>query len=140
MNDTLAGVPELSALRYAQLTIGDGFGPFTEPLAQSTSDALRGALGASVPGRLAPPGVLPLLTLRLLRRALHGIIPGGVLVRQRFVAHADLPAQGDIVAEVRVASQTRGAGGLFTGFTFTLRHGDALAAVVEWTILDPEPR
>ena len=103
MSDTLDGVPALSALRYAELSPGDAFGPFTEPLAQATSDGLRGELGASSPGRLAPPGVLPLLTLRLLRRALRGIIPGGVLTRQRFVAHAELPAAGEIVAEVWVA-------------------------------------
>ena len=105
MSDTLDGVPALSALRYAELSPGDAFGPFTEPLAQATSDALRGELGASSPGRLAPPGVLPLLTLRLLRRALRGIIPGGVLTRQRFVAHAELPAAAEIVADVWVASQ-----------------------------------
>ena len=81
--------------------------------------------------------MLPLLTLRLLRRALRGIIPGGVLTRQRFVAHAELPAAAEIVAEVWVASQSRSERGLFTSFTFALHHEGALAAVVEWTILDP---
>ena len=137
MSDTLDGVPALSTLRYAELSPGDAFGPFSEPLAQATSDGLRGELGASSPGRLAPPGVLPLLTLRLLRRALRGIIPGGVLTRQRFVAHAELPAAAEIVAEVWVASQSRSERGLFTSFTFALHHEGALAAVVEWTILDP---
>jgi hypothetical protein len=119
VSDTLAGVPALSQLRYAQLTPGETFGPFVEPLALTTSDAL------------------PLLTLRVLRRALDGIVPGGVLTRQRFVIHAELPATGDVEADVLVSAQHRAAAGLFTTFTFTLRHAGRLCAVVEWSILDP---
>lgn len=141
MTDSLDGVPELSSMQYHQLALGDAFGPFEEPLAQATSDGLRGALGTRRSGELAPPGVLPMLTLRILRRALRGIIPGGILTRQRLVAHADIPADATLSADVRVSAQDRGTAGLFTTFTFTLRHEQTLCAVVDWTILavDQEP-
>ncbi len=119
MSDTLAGVPALSSLRYEQLVPGDTFGPFAEALALPTSDALA------------------LVTLRVLRRALRGIIPGGVLTRQRFVIHADLPAAGEVQTDVLVSSQHDAAAGRFTTFVFALRHHGHLCAVVEWTILDP---
>ena len=118
MTDTLAGVPELSVRRFDELQPGEAFGPFTEPL--------------------PAPDRLPLLTLRVLRRALHGIIPGGVLTRQRFAIHRALPAEGEVGVLVRVGEQRRARAGLFTSFTFELRDQEALCAVVEWTILDPE--
>jgi hypothetical protein len=124
MTDTLAGVPELSARRFDDLQPGEAFGPFTEPL--------------PAPDRLALPDRLPLLTLRVLRRALHGIIPGGVLTQQRFAIHRALPAEGEVGVLVRVGEQRRARAGLFTSFTFELRDQEALCAVVEWTILDPE--
>jgi|tagenome__1003787_1003787.scaffolds.fasta_scaffold20515316_2 hypothetical protein len=137
MSDSLAGVPEISSTTYDRLAVGDRFGPFEESFAQRTSDALRGPVGTSLAGAHAPPGMLPLVTLRALRRALNGIVPGGVLTRQRFVIHADLPAAADVGIEVRVSDQAQRPSGLYTTFTFALRHGGSLAAVVEWTILAP---
>jgi hypothetical protein len=137
MSDSLAGVPEISSTTYDRLAVGDRFGPFTESFAQRTSDVLRGPVGTLVEGAGAPPGILPLVTLRVLRRALDGIVPGGVLTRQRFVLHADLPAAADVEVEVRVSGQAQRPSGLYTTFTFALRHDDALVAVVEWTILAP---
>jgi hypothetical protein len=137
MTDSLAGIPEISTTTYDRLAVGDRFGPFTESFAQRTSDLLRGPVGTTVEGAHAPPGVLPLVTLRALRRALNGIVPGGVLTRQRFALHADLPAAADVDVEVRVSDQAQRPSGLYTTFTFALRHDDSLAAVVEWTILAP---
>jgi len=137
MSDSLAGVPEISSTSYDRLAVGDRFGPFEESFAQRTSDVLRGPVGATVAGAHAPPGILPLVTLRALRRALQGIVPGGVLTRQRFVIHADLPAGADVEIDVRVSDQAHRPSGLYTTFTFALRHDAALAAVVEWTILAP---
>jgi len=137
MTDSLAGIPEISSTTYDRLAVGDRFGPFTESFVQRTSDVLRGPVGTPIEGEHAPPGVLGLVTLRALRRALDGIVPGGVLTRQRFVLHADLPAAADVDIDVRVSDQARRPSGLYTTFTFALRHDDALAAVVEWTILAP---
>lgn len=137
MTDSLAGVPEISTVTYDRLAVGDRFGPFTEAFVQRTSDVLRGSVGTAVAGPDAPPGILPLVTLRVLRRALDGIVPGGVLTRQRFALHADMPAAAEVQVDVRVSDQARRPSGLYTTFTFALRHDEALAAVVEWTILAP---
>ena len=131
---SLEGVPALSELRYADLTVGDRLGSFDEALAP-VSDQLRGAIGTTRAGEHAPGGVLPLVTLRTLRRALRGIPPGGVLVRQRFTTHAPLPADATVRVDVRVSAQRQTRGGLHSTFTFAVHHDDDLAAVVEWTIL-----
>lgn len=137
MSDSLDGVPEISEARYEDLAVGDRFGPFDESFARATSDQLRGSVGTLVQGEHAPPGMLPLVTLRALRRALSGIVPGGVLIRQRFTAHADLPAEATVDIDVRVSARQQRPSGLYTTFTFALAHQGALAAVVEWTILAP---
>lgn len=124
--DTLAGIPLLSELRYEQLSLGQRFGPFEERVSREVSERL----GA---------GVLPLVTLRVLRRALDGIPPGGVLMRQRFAAHVELPEECVLSAEVVVTAQEQRPCGLATTFTFALAlaHTGTLAATVEWTILAP---
>jgi acyl dehydratase len=131
---SLEGVPVLSELRYAELSAGDRLGSFVEELAP-VSDQLRGAIGVVAEGEHAPGGVLPLVTLRVLRRALRGIPPGGVLVRQRFTVHAPLPAGASVRVAVRVSAQREAHNGLQTTFTFAVHQADDLAAVVEWTIL-----
>jgi hypothetical protein len=134
----LSDAPLFSELSYDELSVGQGWGPFVEHLDQATSDALRGEVGVAEPGDTAPLGVLPLLTLRVLRRALHGIIPGGVLLRQHIAAVDVLPAAGDVEVDVWVSGQERRASGsLSTTFTFALRAGGRVPAVVEWTILAP---
>ncbi len=135
--DTLEGVPLFSDRAYSALAVGDRFGPFEETLGPGVADRLRGELGSSSAGRLAPPGTLPLITLRALRRALDGIIPGGVLFRQRFLSHAEIPAEATVAVELRVSWQERRRGKLYTTFTFTLVHAGAVAATVEWTIIAP---
>lgn len=133
-------VPLLSDRRYADLAVGDRWGPFADRLEPALCDALRGPVGEDGPAAgaaTAPLGVLGLLTLRALRRALAGIIPGGVLVRQTFSSLEPLPAAGDVAVEAAVTAQHRGRGGLHTTFAFTVRAGDRTAAVVEWTILAP---
>lgn len=137
MTDTLEGVPALSDLSYAEIESGQRWGPFAETLSQETSDRLRGALGTSRPGASAPLGVLPLLTLRTLRRALGGIIAGGILVRQHFATLDGLPAAGEVSIDVRVSVQEWRRSGLYTTFVFTLSPDASVAAVVEWTILAP---
>lgn len=140
MADSLDGVPAFSAVRYEELAVGDRFGPFAETFAPGAADALRGAIGATEPGPPAPHaplGMLPLVTLRVLRRALRGIVPGGVLIRQRFATYADLPAEATVDVAVRVSAHERRRGGLYTTFTFTLDHRATVAAMVEWTILAP---
>ena len=119
--DTLDGVPLLSATTYADLGPGQRFGPFREQLTPAVSAGLGG-------------GVLPLVTLRVLRRALEGIPPGGVLLGQRFAVHADLPPACAVDVDVRVAAQERRGGHLLTTFVFRLQHDGDLAAVVDWTI------
>jgi hypothetical protein len=131
-------VPLFSDGAYEDLVVGDHWGPFAERLDQATSDALRGPVGEAAPsGAAAPLGVLPLLTLRVLRRALRGIIPGGVLARQSFSAVDALPAAGEVAIDVAVTAQQHRPSGFYTTFTFTLRARDRTVAVVEWTILAP---
>jgi hypothetical protein len=131
--------PRFSDRSYEELSVGERWGPFTESLDQATSDGLRGAVGASAPGAHAPLGILPLLTLRVLRRALDGIIPGGVLIRQSFTVVDRLPAAGDIALDVAVTAQQRRPSGFYTTFAFTLAHAGSVAAIVEWMILAPPP-
>ncbi len=131
------GVPRLSSTRYEDLAPGQRWGPFTEVLAQDTSDRLRGEVGVPEAGRWAPPGVLPLLSLRVLRRALEGIPPGGILMRQRFSVVEPLPAAGEVTIDVRVTDQRRRPGGLATTFSFAFTREDAVCAVVDWTIRAP---
>jgi hypothetical protein len=135
--DSLDNVPLFSDLRYEDLWLGQRWGPFTEPVEQATSDALRGAIDASAPGDEAPLGILPLLTLRALRRALNGIIPGGVLIRQSFAVVDRLPAAGDVSIDVSISAQDRRPSGFYTTFSFVLSRGGAVAAIVEWMILAP---
>lgn len=116
-------VPLLSQVEYGSLSVGDAWGPLTETLEPETGDALG-------------DGVLPLLTLRVLRRALGGILPGGVLVRQHFEVRATL-TPGDVVIDVRVTGQQHPRSGLYTTFTFALEQDGTLAAVVDWMILAP---
>jgi hypothetical protein len=132
-------VPLLSDRAYADLAVGDRWGPFTERLEAATSDALRGPVGETTAGggAAAPLGVLPLLTLRVLRRALRGIIPGGVLARQSFALTDTLPARGDVAVGVAVTAQQHRPSGFYTTFTFTLAARDRTVAIVEWTILAP---
>jgi hypothetical protein len=138
MSDSLDGVPEISETRYEDLAPGDRFGPFEESFVPEVADRLRGSVGAVVPGEHAPPGMLPLVTLRVLRRAMRGIVPGGVLIRQRFAIHGTLPARATVSVEVVVSASDRRPSGLYTSFTFALHHDGALVAVVEWTILAPQ--
>jgi hypothetical protein len=134
---SLADVPEISNWRYEDLEVGERFGPFTERLDPELSAQLRGEVGRSEPGGRAPYGVLPLITLRSLRRALEGIIPGGVLMGQHFAIHAPIPADASLEVGVAVSRMLRRGERLFTTFTFDLRCEDRLAAVVDWTILAP---
>jgi hypothetical protein len=134
----LTNVPAFSELSYEQLSVGDRWGPFVESLDQATSDALRGAIGSSSPGAGAPLGVLPLLTLRVLRRALEGIIPGGVLARQTFSVFDELPAAGDISITVSLSGQQRRPSGFYTTFAFTLSCDGSVRAMAEWMIIAPE--
>lgn len=133
----LDDVPLHSERTYASLTVGERWGPFGDTLDQATSDGLRGALGRPRPGATAPLGVLPLLTLRALRRATHGIIPGGVLFRQRFSAIDTLPAVGPVAVYVWVSAQQQRPSGLYTTFAFALSQEGRTPALVEWTILAP---
>jgi hypothetical protein len=129
--------PLLSSVRYEELSVGQRWGPFTERLTADTSDRLRGALGTRREGASAPPGVLPVLSLKALRRALNGIPAGGVLVRQRFAASGPLAAEGDVVADVRLVDQQRRPSGLYTTFVFAFTQEGSLAATAEWMILAP---
>jgi hypothetical protein len=131
--------PRFSDRSYEELSVGERWGPFVESLDQATSDGLRGAVGAAAAGAHAPLGILPLLTLRVLRRALDGIIPGGVLIRQSFTVLDRLPAAGEVALDVAVTAQQRRPSGFYTTFAFTLSHGGGVAATVEWMILAPPP-
>jgi hypothetical protein len=135
--DSLENIPLFSDLRYEDLWLGQRWGPFTESVEQATSDGLRGAIDARAPGAEAPLGILPLLTLRALRRALNGIIPGGVLIRQSFAVVDRLPAAGDVAIDVSISAQDRRPSGFYTTFSFALSRGGAVAAIVEWMILAP---
>jgi hypothetical protein len=130
-------VPLFSERRYEDLAVGDRFGPFADELDGAASGSLRGAVGARGAGSNAPLGVLPLLTLRALRRALDGIIPGGVLIRQSFTVVDRLPAECEVAVDVAVTAQQRRPSGFYTTFAFTVARGGAVAAVVEWMILAP---
>ena len=133
----LDDAPLYSDLNYEDLAVGDRWGPFVEALGRETSNRLRGALDSETTGEFAPLGVLPLLTLRALRRALRGIIPGGILFRQHFSAVDALPAEGEIEVAVWVSAQHQRKSGLYTTFAFALSHEGRTPALVEWTILAP---
>ena len=132
-----ADVPLFSELSYQDLALGQRFGPFTESLDQAVSDELRGPIGSSTPGDSAPLGVLPLVTLRALRRSMNGIVAGGVLARQTFSVLDELPAAGDIDIDVWVSAQQQRPSGFYTTFTFALSHDGLPRAIVEWMILAP---
>jgi hypothetical protein len=134
---SMEGVPEFSDVRYADLSVGDRWGPFVERLERRTSDSLRGAIGTYAEGTSAPLGVLPLLTLRVLRRSLNGIIRGGVLARQHFSAVDELPAEGEIAIEMWVSAQQRRPSGLYTTFAFSFACDERVPAIVEWMIIAP---
>jgi hypothetical protein len=133
----LSKVPEFSDRSYDELSIGDRWGPFVESLDQGTSDELRGAIGQSSAGASAPLGVLPLITLRALRRALEGIIPGGVLARQTFSVLDPIPAAADVEVMVAVTGQQQRSSGFYTTFAFTLSAEGAVRAIAEWMIIAP---
>lgn len=139
MSEGLQGVPEISDRHYEDLTVGERFGPFIEQVPAADADRLRGPVGEARSGSGAPLGILPLITLRVLRLALDGIIPGGVLISQRFTVHAELPVAAELEVEVAVSAQRRRGERLDTTFTFACRHRRRLAAVVEWTIMAPPP-
>jgi hypothetical protein len=139
MSEGMQGVPEISDRHYEELTVGERFGPFTEEVPATDADRLRGPVGEARSGSGAPLGILPMITLRALRRALDGIIPGGVLISQRFTVHAELPAAVELEVQVTVSAQERRGERVDTTFTFACRHQDRLAAVVEWTIMAPPP-
>jgi hypothetical protein len=127
--------PLISELRYEDLSVGQRWGPFTERLEGDASDRLRGAMGTRTAGAQAPAGVLPVLSLRVLRRALQGIPAGGVLVRQRFASYLPLASEADVTAQISLVDQRRRPSGLYTTFVMAFADDDALAAVAEWTIL-----
>ena len=137
MLSDLSDVPLFSERSYDELAVGDRWGPFVESLDQATSDELRGAIGTTAPGAGAPLGVLPLVTLRVLRRALEGIIPGGVLARQTFSVFDELPAAGDICVVVWLTGQQRRPSGFYTTFAFTLSYAGSVRAMAEWMIIAP---
>jgi hypothetical protein len=129
--------PLISSVRYEDLSVGQRWGPFKEWLSADTSDRLRGAMGTRSAGEAAPPGVLPVLSLRAMRRALRGIPAGGVLVRQRFAAFGPLAGEGDVGVDVRLVGQQRRTSGLYTTFVFAFFQDGSLAATAEWMILAP---
>jgi hypothetical protein len=133
----LTDVPQFSERSYQELSVGDRWGPFVESLDRGTSDELRGAIGTTAPGADAPWGVLPLLTLRVLRRALCGIIAGGVLARQTFSVVQPIPARADVEVTVAVTGQQQRSSGFYTTFAFTLSCEGAVHAIVEWMIIAP---
>ena len=138
MIEDVTDVPTFSDRSYEELAVGERWGPFTESLDAETSARLRGALTAPAPGESAPLGVLPLLTLRALRRALGGIIPGGVLIRQHFALLEPLPADATASTEVWVSAQQQRPSGFYTTFTFTIAHDGRQKALVDWMILAPQ--
>jgi hypothetical protein len=137
VSDDLRRVPEISDRRYEDLVLGQRFGPFAELVPRADVDRLRGPVGDPRAGAGAPLGVLPLITLRTLRRTLGGIIPGGVLISQRFTVHAELPAEVELQVYVAVSARERRGERLDTTFTFACHHDQRLAAVVQWTIMAP---
>ena len=134
---TIDDVPAITDRRYQDFTVGEHWGPFSDELDQGSSDALRGAVGAGRSGEAAPLGVLPMLTLRALRRALQGIVPGGVLIRQSFTVVDRLPSAGWVDVAVTLTAQQQRPSGFYSTFAFTLSHDDNVVAVVEWMILAP---
>lgn len=129
--------PLISDVRYEDLKVGQRWGPFTEHLSAETGDRLRGAMGVRAAGHAAPPGVLPVVSLWAMRRALWGIPAGGILARQRFVAWFPLAADGKITVDVSMIDQRRRPSGLYSTFLFTFSQDGSLAATAEWMILAP---
>ncbi len=137
MNGATSEPPLLSDVRYQDLEVGQRWGPFTERLSAETSDRLRGAIGTRVAGDWAPPGVLPVVSLWAMRRALWGIPAGGILARQRFVTWIPIAAEGEISVDVRMIDQRQRPSGLYSTFLFAFSQDGSLAATAEWTILAP---
>ncbi len=133
----MAGAPELSSLSYDEMFVGQRWGPFTESLDRELCDQLRGEIGAETPGKTAPPGVIPVISLRSMRRAFEGIIPGGVLARQRFSTWIPLKIGEPIEIDLQVVDQRRRHSGLYSTLLFTMTQNEGLVAIAEWTILAP---
>ena len=60
------------------------------------ADSLRGEVGVSTPGRLAGPGVFPVLFLKVLRRAMGGVLSETVLAKQELEFHAPVAVNTDV--------------------------------------------
>jgi hypothetical protein len=119
------------------MTVGQRWGPFTERLSQEQCDKLRGEIGTETPGETAPPGVMPVISLWTMRRAFEGIIPGGVLARQRFSTWIPLTVADPVEVDLQIVDQRSRRSGLYSTLLFTMRQNEGLAAIVEWTILAP---
>lgn len=122
-------LPLISSVRYPELEPGMRWGPFEHVLQAHVSDQLRGEVGvrgASLSA--APPAMLPVLFLSALRRALHGIPPGGILARQSFRVDRSLPSEGPVLVEVGVSDQYELRGRLYTVFEFDVRLDDGRTA------------
>jgi hypothetical protein len=133
----MAEPPTLSTLSYDEMSVGQRWGPFTEVVSKELCDRLRGEVGAETPGATAPPGVIPVISLWSMRRAFQGIIPGGVLARQRFSTWIPLTPEDPIEVDVQVVDQRRRRSGLYSTLLFTMTQNEGLAAIAEWTILAP---
>lgn len=131
--------PRISDVRYEDLEPGVRFGPYAERLERSASDRLRGAVGETKPGELAPAGVVPLLFLKTLRRALGGIPPGGILARQRFEFHRPLPSECTVETEAWVGEQYERRGRFYTVFEFSVRLPGAEPAATGTMVIAAPP-
>jgi acyl dehydratase len=60
------------------------------------ADSLRGEVGVVTPGRLAGPGVFPVLLLKVLRRAMGGVLSETVLAKQELEFHSPVAVDTDV--------------------------------------------
>lgn len=132
--------PLLSSIKFEDLVIGRRFGPFVERVSAAMADRLRGEIGVVAPGSLAGPGVFPVLFLKVLRRAMGGVLSETVLAKQEFEFHTPVPVDTDVSCHAWVGNKyvRRNRSYLVMEFEIHNSNGE-LALTGRKVILWPEP-
>jgi Thioesterase superfamily len=133
--------PLLSNIQFDDLVVGRRFGPYDEWVSAAMADRLRSEVGVVHAGRLAGPGVFPVLFLKVLRRAMGGIPSETVLAKQEFEFHAPVPVDTEVRCATWVGEKYVRRNRSYVVIEFEIHNADGeLALTGRKVIMWPEPR